>query len=78
MVHGNKKTRHAIASFSLSTVILLGAGIRTNAVTIPPLTNPCEGVGSFLTALSQLLPFTLFGESSYDCQSNPPRTDSLL
>lgn len=72
-----KQTR-SLVSLSMTLAILLGTGFSASAQSIPPLTNPCRGVGGVLTFITNLLPFTLFGEPGYDCDVNPPETDSLL
>lgn len=69
---------HRSFMVGLTLTILVATSSSVKAQTIPPLTNPCEGVGGFLTFITNLLPFTLFGEPGYDCDVNLPQTDSVL
>lgn len=78
MMKGTKQTRQSLVGLGMTLAILLGTGFSASAQSIPPLTNPCSGVGGVLTFITNLLPFTLFGEPGYDCDVNPPETDSLL
>ncbi|MBD3885580.1 hypothetical protein IFO70_28070 [Phormidium tenue FACHB-886] len=77
MAKATKTLHRSFMGLGLTLTILVVASSSVKAQTIPPLTNPCEGVGGVLTFLTDLLPFQLF-DRSYDCDVNPPETDSLL